>query len=561
MFEKQSTAKGFAILGLAGIINKIFAVIYVPILTLIIDDFGNGIYNAGYMMYLLVFVITNTGIPIAISKLVSEQIALGNHKDAHRTLEISGVMLIALGFITSVLTAVFARWLSNAVGWPEAYLIILALSPTMFFTAISGAFRGYFQGRSNMFPTGVSQIIEQLLNSILTIVFAWVMLKYGVQYAITHGIHDENKIRLISLEFAAAGGTVGTSVGAMGSVCFLIILYLKSKRSILKEIQESLNLEVIHKTSKEIAQRVLKYAIPITLGSVAVYTANLIDLKYTKSRLISAGFSQYDASSLYGILTTQYQKILNIPLSVAAALAAAIIPTVSAAAAIKDINSLSRKINESFKAILMVTIPAAIGLAILAKPIITVLFPRNVHGWDLMMIGSGVLVLISVVQIQTAILQGIGKTHLPTIHMIMALIIKIIINYNLIAVKSINIKGAVIGSAVCYCFAGVLNHISIMKYTKVSLAYKKVLNRPLIASLLMGVIVIGSYKVLEFLLHFLIPSSYLLNLVSLMIAILVGFIIFFISMIYIKGITPEDIKRLPMGNKINNYINRYSFFH
>lgn len=545
MVQKQTSTKGFTILSIAGIINKFLAVIYVPILTLLIDDYGNGIYNAGYMIYTLVFVITNTGIPVAISKLVSEQVALGSYQATRRTLKISLVILALLGFFTSSFMAIFAGPLSRAIGWPEAYLTILALSPTMFFAAVSCAFRGYFQGRSNMMPTAVSQVIEQFINSSLTIIFAWLMLRYGYHYAAVHGISDAHQVKLIAIEFAAAGGTVGTSVGAIGSVAYLAIVYLKSRKSIIDEVD--LQTEKFHVESKRvIARRILRYSLPITLGVFAVYAANLIDKKYTKSRLMTAGFSAYEASSLYGILTTQFQKIMNIPLVISTAMAATIIPSVSAASAIKDMGLLSRKINESLRAIFLLTIPAAIGLAVLAKPVITILFPANVHGWVLLEIGSTVVVLMSLVQVQGAILQGIGKTHLPTIHMVVALIFKVIINYNLIAIKSINVNGAVIGSMVCYALAAILNHLSIKKHAGVEVYFKSIFFRPLSISLVMGVLVLFCYKGSEMLFSGIIASAYWLNLISVSLSIVLGGIIYLFGMIKIKGITAEDLKRLPV---------------
>lgn len=545
MVEKQTTTKGFTILSIAGIVNKFLAVIYVPILTLLIDDYGNGIYNAGYMIYTLVFVITNTGIPVAISKLVSEQIALGRYGDTRRTLKISLAILMILGLFTSILMAVFARPFSVAIGWPEAYLTILALSPTMFFAAVSCAFRGYFQGRSNMVPTAVSQIIEQFINSSLTIIFAWLLLRYGYHYAVIHGNMDAHQIKLIAIEFAAAGGTVGTSVGALGSVTYLLIVYLKGRKSNTHE-EESLTKDIIFEPTGEIVNRIVRYSLPITIGVFAVYAANLIDMRFTKSRLITAGFSSYDASSLYGILTTQFQKIMNIPLVISTAMAATIIPSVSAASVIKDTGLLSRKINESLRAIFLITVPAALGLAVLAKPVITILFPANVHGWGLLEIGSTVVVLMSLVQVQGAILQGIGKTHLPTIHMVIALILKVIINYNLIAIRSININGAVIGSLACYGLAAVLNHFSIKKYTGVPVNYKSIFLRPLSVSLTMGFLVLLSYRGLQLLLSGNIASAYWLNLIAASVSMLLGGLVYFLGMIRIKGITAEDLKRLPI---------------
>jgi stage V sporulation protein B len=207
---------------------------------------------------------------------------------------------------------------------------------------------------------------------------------------------------------------------------------------------------------------------------------------------------------------------------------------------------LSRKINESLRAIFMITIPAAIGIAVLAKPVITILFPHNVHGWGLLEIGSTVVVMMSLVQVQGAILQGVGKTHLPTINMVIALIVKVIINYNLIAIKSINIYGAVIGSMICYLLAALLNYFSIKKYVKVPVHYKSIFFRPLSVSLVMGVLVLLSYHGLQLLLSGSIASAYGLNLISTTISILLGGLIYFFGMIKIKGITGEDLKRLPV---------------
>jgi len=555
MVEKQSTAKGFTILGAAGIINKVLAVLYVPILTLLIGDTGNGIYNAGYNIYLLVFVITNMGIPVAISKLVSEQVALGSYEDSHRTLKISALMMVIIGLVMTMLTAVFANWLSHQVGRPEAYLTILALSPTMFFTAVSSTFRGYFQGRSNMTPTGMSQVIEQLINSVFTILFAWMMLQYGLQYAASQGIVDEEMVHITSLKFAAAGGTVGTSVGALGSALYLVIVYLRNRRSILQEIREEKkrkrgSKEEYRIPGREIALQIVRYALPITLGSAAVYTANLIDLKFTNERLMVAGFSSLEAASLYGILTTQYQKIINIPLSLASALSAAIIPGISAAAAKGDRELLGKRINNSFRAIFMITVPAAVGLAVLARPIIAFLFPRNIHGDDLMMMGSGVLILIAVVNIQTAILQGMGKTHIPTLHMIGALVVKIVVNYILIGIPAINVKGAVFGSLACYSLACGLNAVRIRRFTQASIHYKRVFNRPLMSSLLMGAAVLLIYQILSRLLALLVPSYLIVNGVSVILSVILGGFMYFLLMYRFRGITYEDLNRLPGFGRI-----------
>lgn len=551
--EKQTSAKGFTILSAASIINKLLGVLYVPILTLILGDIGNAYYNSGYTIYMLVFVITNAGVPVAISKLISEQIASSKYELSYRTLKVSATLLISIGVVTSILTAVFAKRLSAMVGWPESYMTILALSPTMLFTAISCTFRGYFQGRANMVPTSISQIIEQAVNTSFTIIFAWLMYRYGRGYAITRGITDDMAIHLEALKFAAAGGTVGTSLGALSSAVYLCRTYIKNKASILKEIAQSIQSEAFVYTTKMILKKILQYAIPITLGSVAIYTTSLIDLSFTKTRLIASGFSVTEASALYGIFSTKYLKVLFIPITLATALATAILPSISAASARNDRVLLGRRISKSFKTILMISVPSAVGMAVMAKPIINILFPTAPEGWELLMMGSWIMVLISVVSIQTAILQGIGKTYVPTVHLVIGLVLKLIVNYNLIAIKAVNIKGALAGSAVCYIFAGYMNYRSIKKLTGIRLNVKQLFNRPLSVSIMMGGLVFLIYEGLTFMTEWFIKSFFVQNLLCGSIAIAAGGVIYYLLMIIAKGITADDIKSLPMGNRILAY--------
>ncbi|HEX3029102.1 MAG TPA: polysaccharide biosynthesis protein [Clostridia bacterium] len=559
MVEKQSISKGFTALSIAGIINKVLAVLYVPFLTIFLGDMGNGIYNAGYTIYILVFVITNAGIPVAISKLVSEQQAVSDYRLSYRTLKISGTLLISMGLFSSIIMAVFAKQLAVAIKYPEAYLTILALSPTLLFTTISCTFRGYFQGRSNMMPTGVSQIIEQAVNSVLTVVFAWVMLGYGRNYAISHGIHDPVQINLRAIEFAAAGGTVGTSVGAMFSAFYLVRTYYKYKAGILNEMKSQAFKGMKH-SSGMILKKIFKYAVPITLGAVAIYAANIIDLRFVKDRLVHSGFSIPDANAMYGIFSTQYLKVIFIPVTLSTALATTIIPAISSIAARKDREQLGKTINKCMQTILMLSIPSAVGITVLAEPIVHILFPTSPHGADLLVMGSWILVLISVVSIQTAILQGIGKTYVPTVHLVVGFILKIILNYNLISIKAINIKGALIGSAVCYSFACYTNYRSIKKYTGVRIKYKKVFNRPLSVSIIMGMVIYPLYKLLDIIAKLAIRSMFIRSALCGSAAIASGCLVYFSVMVVAGGITGEDIKRFPMGGKILRIVTRVPFY-
>mgnify|MGYP000872838596 CR=1 FL=1 len=553
--DKQSNVKGFTILSAASIINKLLGILYVPALTLILGNVGNGIYNAGFTVYTMVFVITTSGIPVAISKLISEQVASSRYDISYKTLRISSVLLISFGAFTSIVMAAFAKQFSGWLGYPESYMTILALSPTMLFTAVSCTFRGYFQGRSNMVPTSISQVIEQAVNSVFTILFAWIMYRYGSNYAVAHGITEETGIHLEAVKFAAAGGTVGTSLGALASAIYLVKTYAKNKADILKELAESAagienRAGKLMYSAKAILKKIFQYSIPITLGSAAIYSANLIDLKFTKSRLIAGGFSNVEATALYGIFSTQYLKVLFLPVTLATALAVTIVPSVSAAAAVNDRTQLGRRISESIKMILMISIPSAAGMTVLAKPIVRILFPSSPDGWDLLMIGSWTVILISLVSVQTAVLQGIGKTYIPTVHMVIGLAMKVFINYNLVAVRAINIKGAVAGSAVCYLFAFYMNYRSIKKLTGVRLNVKKLFNRPFSISVIMAVLVLLVYKGFELITEGFIGSVTLRSLISGGAAMATGVAVYYLLMIAVRGITAREIKSLPGGSRI-----------
>ncbi len=557
--DKQSDAKGFTILSAASIINKLLGVLYVPIVTLILGDVGNGIYNAGYTIYQLVFVITTAGIPVAISKLISEQMANSLYEASYRTLRITTSLMVTLGTLAGIIIAVFAGPFSEMIRYPEAYLTILALSPTLLFTAVSSAFRGYFQGRSNMVPTSISQIIEQAVNSALTILFAWLMYRYGRAYAIDHGITDSVGIKLTAVKFAAAGGTVGTSLGALASALYLCRTYFRHKADILAEVVQSAGDARIKYSTKKIIRKILEYAVPITLGSAAIYVANIIDLTFMKTRLMTGGFSAVDASAMYGIFSTKYLKVLFIPVTLATALATTIVPSISQASAVNDAVLLGRRISKSIKTILMISVPSAVGMTILAKPIIYILFPTAPKGWELLAMGSWVLVLISLVSIQTAILQGIGKTYIPTVHLVAGLVMKIIVNYTLIPIKSVNIKGAIVGSAVCYTFAAIMNYRSIKNLTRVRLDVKKLFNRPFSISIIMGLIVLLVYNGALLLIERAVGSVFLQSLICSGLAIAAGCIVYYLLMIVAKGITAQEIRNLPKGSLILRYTAKLPF--
>jgi len=529
--KEQSTTKGFAILSAGTVFVKILSLLYIPFLRVIIGDEGYGIFGAAYQVYVFIFVITNSGIPVAISKLVSELTAMGNYRDAVRGFKISRSILFLLGVVMSILLIIMANPLSKAVHYEKAYLSILSLAPAVLFTSIASAYRGYFQGRKNMIPTAASQVMEQTANTVFALIFSAYLMRYGV-------------------EVGCAGAPIGTSMGALISAAFLIYYYEKNKRfTHLKPTDY--NGEVRRLKTKQLVKKIVYYSIPITICVGMTYAGNLVDLYNTKVRLMAGGFNDSQATILYGYLV-KYQQLLNVPIAIISSLSAAILPALSAAAAVKDRVDLNGKINYSLRLCFLISLPCAVGLGILSTPIYNMLKFGN--GSFIMAYGSVVLVLLSVMQIQSTILQGIGKLYIATIFSITGIVFKISTNYFLISIPKLNILGAIIGSVVGFAIPIILNQMVINKTLKGNIKLSKHALKPLLASLFMGAMVYFTY--IFFNSGFdLIGKNYLFKTLAVLISIFAGAYYYLFGLIKTKGIKKKDLNMIPA--RFRKFIPKY----
>ena len=530
MVKKQSTQKGFVILGAAGIISKIMSVAYVPLLTLILLNEGNGIYNAGYSVYAFVYVLANQGAPVAISKCISEQVALGHYADSRRTFNIALLFMGAIGLLMSLILILFAGPLSSAINFKSAELTIVAFAPTVLFSALASAYRGYFQGRTNMTPTGVSQILEQFVNCVISIIGAIVMKNYGAGIASSMGLGPVEASSM-SLMYAAMGATFGTTLGALVSWCYLAAVFDRNKKSLDTEAETNDGKEVI--LPADALKRVLKYIIPISMGAALIVIANTVDLVNVKTRLLAAGFADQIADSLYGILSTQWQKIINIPLVLVTAMGVAIFPQISEALAKNNREKMAKKIKYAFNVLYTITIPAAAALFALAEPILTALFPTTVEpiSITMMQVGAICVVLIGIVNMQTSVLQSAGKVYTAPVVMFFALIIKIVLNYVLVADPEINVMGAVIATIICYALAASVNQYFVRKHTVKINGIGKTIWKNLLASAIMSSMAYLVYRIIFSLTN----GSYIFIVLSLGIAVIVGLLTYICVMAAING--------------------------
>jgi len=525
--RNQSMARGFAVLSAAGIITKVMSLLYIPFFIAIIGEEGYGIYAAALQVYVFIYVIGNSGIPVAISKSVSELTATDNYKDAYRVFKIARSYLFIIGLLLSLIMFFTAGPISAALHYKKSKLAIAAISPTILLTTLMSAYRGYFQGRGNMVPTAVSQIIEQIVNMIFTVVFAMILIN-------------------VSIEAACAGGTIGTSLGALAAMVILIISFRRNKDSIIPE--EYRKVKVKRYTYKQLAFKIVNYSIPITVCVGMQYAGNLIDLWNTKSRLLAAGFSDEVATAMYGYLT-KYQQLMNAPISIVSALASAVLPAITAAVAINDKKEVRFRMNHAFKLCFMVVIPSTVAFTILSDELFKLL--KYGQGSFLLLYGSSVLIFMSVVQIQTSVLQGAGKLYKVTANLMLGIFAKIILNYILIGIPQINIMGNIIGSIVGYTIPVILNQREIRASTGIKVRLVRHVIMPLISCVPMAISVLIIYKVTYFIFGFL-GSDYLSNAIAFIASALTGVAVYFYSMLYTGGIDEKDMEMIP--SKIRRFI-------
>lgn len=520
--DQQSTTKGFAILSMAGIIGKVLSILYIPFLRKIIGEAGIGVYNIAYTIYVFLYVIANSGIPVAISKSISELIALGNYKDAVRAFKISRILLFIIGLVLSIGMFVFAEPLSKYMqdGKTTAKLAIMALAPTLLVTSILSTYRGYFQGRSNMTPTAISQVIEQLFNIIFSLFFAYIFYnKFG-------------------MEAGVAGGTVGTFVGALVAVIILILFYEKNKT--IRVVKEHKVVKTRY-SNKRLLRKILSYSVPMTVCVALLNIGALLDNKIITHVLPTLGISEHNVDVMVGLIY-QYNTLINVPIAIISSLAVAVLPAISGYAALNDKRALGSKIIYAYRLCLLISIPSAVGLFSLSGGICKFLaYSENVA--PLLRIGALNLILMGIVQIQTSVLQGVGRIRLVTVHAFMGVLCKVIAE--IITMKYININAILLGNFICFGVQILLNCRAIKSTLKIKFHIAKKTMKIVFSSLVMGLVAFLMHYIIYSVFNMSLGTSYLFNAIATIVAIISAVYIYLYVLILTGGIRKKDFDVLP----------------
>lgn len=524
---RDSFLKGALILGLAGIIVKIIGAFFRIPLGNLIGAEGMGYYQAAYPVYTLFLTLATAGFPTALAKLVSEKMAIGDYRGAHKVFKVSYMVLAITGFVAFCIFFFGADFIVNDIMKnPGAKLAMLAISPALLFVPIMSAYRGYFQGRREMGHIAISQISEQLFRVVLGITLAYLLMS-------SVGPNP-------GPEQGAAGAIMGATIGAIASIIYLIIAYLLKLKTIKREIKISKKLR--EESIVKVLEKLMVVAIPITIGASVMPLVNMIDNVIVIRRLVEAGFSQTQANIMFGQLTGMAMAIVNLPAVITVAMSMSLVPTISQAYALGNRFKVIKETKSAIKITLMIVLPAAFGMASLAHPIMKLLYPSQPSSvGTILLVLTPCVVFLGLIQSLNGILQGMGKPMIPVICLAIGMIFKVVISYTLTAIPQINVIGSALGTVTAYFVAAILELIYIKKAIKMKLSIKQFVIVPL---------VIVNIMFLSVKLSFGLTIEALGNNLSTVISICVGGVIYLIATLALGGIDKEELMNIPKGDKL-----------
>ncbi len=558
--KKQSFMAGVLTLFFAQIVIKILGLIYRLVITNIpyFGDAGNGLYSAGYQIYTLLLAIASIGVPSAIAKLVSERIAVGKHREAHDIFKTALLLFGIIGLIGSSILFFGARYIATSlIGNPDVEGIMVALAPAVFFVAVSAVIRGYFNGMYNMKVSSNSQMLEQLFKSILTI--GLVVAVYFLAVVNPTDLAKSLGLSVDTVTVAMATAANAASTIATVICCgYLLIYYQRSKKEIWKNINEANEIGYKKEKKTSIMKKILAVSIPISLASIISAINRNIDtftvingLKVALAGLYpTVELLQNEATRLYGILSGRVDTLIGLPTALNVAFATALVPAVSETMAKGDVKTARRRITFSIRTTLLIALPCAIGMCVLAEPILNLLFP-NVYAKEaglLLQISSFTIIFTLMNQTVAGALQGLGKVMAPAASLGCGAIVKLILNLILIRNPQIGIYGAAISSVAAALTAMIINLIVLRKKIKLDTDKVSLIIKPIIATLVMGAV--------AFLTHYYVNMFIGKDRIATIIAILLAVIVYIFAILSLKVFDRDDYHMLPFGDKIYKFLQK-----
>lgn len=540
--KQTSFMKNVLMLMVAQVAIKILGFLYRLVIINIegFGDTGNGYYSTGYQIYSLLLTLSSVGIPTVISKLVSERVAIGDHKGAHKIFKTALKTFTTIGIVMSLGLFFGADFIAkNVINVEGVKYTLMVLAPAIMFVAAGAVLRGYFAGLGTMKPTSVTQTLEQFLNCVLTILFVYSTI--GKDTAIM-----------------AAAGNLSSTIAIIIAFIYIIIFYKKQKPEILEDCKNQ-TVQMETKTTKQILKIIFAVSIPMTIGSLVAELNGTIDT-LTVSNCIQKAFQgaleggkealEAKAMQLSGMVS-KIETIIRLPLAINAAFCTALVPAIAASLAKKDKETAIKRLSFSFFLSIIIIAPCAVGLMTLAEPILKTIYPNSYEGATILQITSISMIFVALSYVINGGLYGLGKTHIPAIALAIGAGVKTILNIILVSNPKINILGSPISSTVCQGINFIICSWCLSKYIKLDIKFSKHIFKPLFSAGTMG---IAAYLIHKTLINVIGNSK------ATIIAIFVGIITYAIMIIATKTLNKEDMYMIPFGTKLYKLLTKLGIY-
>ena len=536
--KKQTFLHGAALLAIATAVVKLIGFFYKVPLSMIIQPKGFGYFTTAYDVYSMLLLVSTAGLPVAMSRMISQAAALENYNQVRKIYNVSRGIFLILGIISTVVMMVGCRILADLLNQPNAWAAILCLGPSALFMGIMSSYRGFFQGQGNMRPTSNSQMLEAMFKLLIGLAVAYVVMK-----------------ATNSIPLAAGGAILGVSISCLVSVVYLRAVFAPAYREMPVGNDKPLS-------TKETAKRLLGIAVPITIGSAGLqlltvvesglYMGRLVDLvasnRYMGHLMVDGVTAQDVADNIKGIYG-QAMTIFNMPCALIIPIAISVIPAITSSLTVNDDKAVKATEESAARITGLISLPCAVGIMLMAEPIMSLLWGLRgddlVLGGQLMALLGVSIFLYAIIQYTNALLQAHGFAHLPVINMLVAGVAKLGVVYILVGNPHVGILGAPIGAALCYAAIAIMNLIAIAKVIPQRPRLAINFLRSLLPALIMGAAVYGAKIGMTMLLGE--GTSQIILSGG---PIGVGVVVYIVAAVLCKSITAEDCKLLPKGEKI-----------
>lgn len=524
------------VLAAAGMISRIIGLLYRSPLHGVIGDLGLGYYQSAYSYYTIILLISSYSIPSAISKVIAQKLGVKEYRNAHRIFKCALVYVLVVGAAASLFLFFGAGLFVEEAAIP----VLRTFAPTIFIYGILGVLRGYFQAHKSMAQTSVSQILEQIANALVSIGAAYLLIKSAMG---TLEVPADTQGQVSRAVYGAMGSAMGTGMGVLVALLFMLGIYALNRGLIQKRIRRDKHEEV--ENYGEIFKLITAVVTPFIISTAVYNLSSAVNTKiYTDFYPTMKNLDMVEITSGWGVFSGQALTISNIPIAFASAMAAAMIPSIAQLIAAGDKESAREKIAVAVKTTMLISIPCAVGLFVLGKPITALLFPSSttesldMAGKILMTLSLSV-VFYALSTLNSSILQGLGKVNTPIFNAGIALIVQTMVAVVLLFFTKMDMYSIAVANTVYSGMMCLLNQSDVRKAVEYRQEVKRTFLMPFLAAVFMGAVAWAIYMGLCLVE---VPMG-----VAVIPAIIVGAMIYFVMLIVLRGVNEQELRGIPKG--------------